>query len=289
MYTISCHLMGGLGNQLFQIFATIALSLKYDKHFIFPYSKSLKTGIERPTYWDTIFSEIKGKTTHVENARSNFTNYTINTMPRIPERSFRYDAGIDANVCNMHEDSCLIGYFQTAKYFAEYYNEIIGILKIREKQNIYGNKCVDKQTVSMHFRVGDYLVKQEYYPVMNVKYYIGALRSVIDTVGENIRVMCFFEEGDRERVGISIAVLKKTFPNVEFEDVDTGISDWEQLLMMSVCEHCIIANSSFSWWGAYLNENENKIVCCPDKWFGPAMHHNDIGDLIPSQWRRICP
>ena len=66
-----------------------------------------------------------------------------------------------------------------------------------------------------------------------------------------------------------------------------GLNDRESLQLMSKCKHNIIANSSFSWWGAYLNENVNKIVCCPDKWFGPAMHHNDIGDLIPNQWRRM--
>ena len=279
MQLISCHLMGGLGNQLFQIFATIALAIKNDRDFIFPYSKTLKTGVERPTYWDTLFSEIKGKTTRQQL-----------DFPLIKERSFRYDRGVAENVKNTHDHCCLMGYFQTAKYFTDCENKIMTMLNIRRRQAEMWKKThadINVPIVSLHFRLGDYLEKQEYYRVLPTKYYAEALKQVIAKIGTGIHVLCFFEEGDRERVKISIDVLKQTFHEVVFEEVDTGISDWEQMLKMSVCEHNIIANSTFSWWGAHLNANPDKIVCCPDVWFGPAMHHNDIGDLIQDDWIRI--
>jgi hypothetical protein len=58
------------------------------------------------------------------------------------------------------------------------------------------------------------------------------------------------------------------------------------MLLMSVCDHNIIANSTFSWWGAYLNQNPSKIVCYPGTWFGPALKH-DTRDLFPTDWVKM--
>jgi hypothetical protein len=75
---------------------------------------------------------------------------------------------------------------------------------------------------------------------------------------------------------------------LEFERGDEPkMEDWQQLLLMSCCRHNIIANSSFSWWAAYFNNNPDKIVCYPDKWFGPQLSHNDTRDLCPENWNRI--
>lgn len=272
---LTCYLMGGLGNQMFQIFATIAIAKQTNRKFIFPYSKTLRTGIERPTYWDTMFAEMKTRT----------TAKPINA-PIIKERTTRYDPDIIHYVNNSIEDCCLGGYFQTPRYFEGCESEIIQMLQIREKQMAVKEECA-KPTIAMHFRLGDYLQKQEYYRILPVTYYVSALRKIMDTIGENVKVFCFFEEGDREKVEISIAVMQKLFNKTDFAKVDTMIPDWKQMLMMSVCDHNIIANSTFSWWGAYLNANKGNIVCCPDIWFGPGMHHNEIGDLIPSKWNRI--
>ena len=57
--------------------------------------------------------------------------------------------------------------------------------------------------------------------------------------------------------------------------------------LMSLCNHNIIANSTFSWWGAYFNHHEDKIVCYPDIWFGPAQGNKYMGDLFPEKWYKV--
>ena len=66
-----------------------------------------------------------------------------------------------------------------------------------------------------------------------------------------------------------------------------GHPDYIELYMMSLCDHNIIANSSFSWWGAWLNENPNKKVIAPKKWFGPAYGDINDNDLVPETWTRL--
>ena len=292
---LSCQLMGGLGNQMFQIFATMGLGMKYKKRVTFPYSEKLETGLTRPTYWDTIFSEIKCVTTYnAENPHKTEQHnaYIVTRMQQILERNFKYDFGVIREVENMYDkEYCLKGYFQTPKYFAENLNIILRELKIREKKEAVKQKYykpTDKKTVSLHFRLGDYLEKQVYHNVLSIRYYVSSIQKIIDKLeNDNLKIIFFFEEGDRERVDVSISVLKRKFPTVEFAEIDTQISDWEQMLYMSNCDHNIIANSSFSWWGAYLNENVDKVVCCPNTWFGPALRHNDTSDMIPDEWNRI--
>ena len=67
---------------------------------------------------------------------------------------------------------------------------------------------------------------------------------------------------------------------------DNTLADWEQMLLMSCCRHNIIANSSYSWWAAYLNTNPDKIVCYPSAWFGPTIGH-DTSDLCPPEWKQF--
>jgi hypothetical protein len=97
----------------------------------------------------------------------------------------------------------------------------------------------------------------------------------------------FCEKEDTAQVCQLVDKLHEIYPMVEFVKVDDSIEDWKQMILMSCCNDHIIANSSFSWWGAYFNDNIDKRVIYPSQWFGPVLQHNDTRDLCPSGWIKI--
>jgi hypothetical protein len=279
--------MGGLGNQLFQIFATISLALSTGKVFLFPYSNTLTTGITRPTYWHTLLDGLLNNTTW-KTAESD--NPRIFSLPEIGEKGFEHDEMVIIRANLEKKPACMHGYFQTYKYFEKHYETIIQLIGLRAKQEEIRNKTTlmnGSPTVSLHFRLGDYVSKQSHHPIMSIKYYVGALTRIIDEIGsETFRVIYFGEKDDETTIKVCIQILEKKFPYLEFVKADLD-EDWEQMLLMSLCDHNVIANSSFSWWGAYFNKNPNKIVCYPTIWFGPAIRNHNTKDLCPPSWVRI--
>ena len=276
MSFVSCYLMGGLGNQLFQIFATFAAAIDANLSVIFQYSETLQVGKQRPTYWHSFLEQLRPFTT---------TSINVYSCPRIAERGFEYKP----IVLSTSTPSCLFGYFQSYKYFDKHFDKIIDLIKLREKQAEIAKTTRVRSgvtTVAMHFRLGDYVALQDYHPVMSVKYYAESLRHIVDKLSnDKFRVVYFNEREDQNTVNVSITVLSRMFPNVEFVKADVD-EDWEQMILMSLCTHNIIANSSFSWWGAYFNPNPDKIVCYPSKWFGPKAADKDTRDLFPAGWTR---
>ena len=288
MTILSCKLMGGLGNQLFQIFATISLALTTSKIYVFPYSDVLTTGIVRRTYWYSLLDNLWNNTTW-NNPEAD--NSRIFSLPQIGERGFEHDELVAIKVNLEKKPVCLHGYFQSYKYFEKHYETIIQLIGLRLKQQAIREKTQvfqgNNTAVSLHFRLGDYVSKQNYHPIMSIKYYMAALTNIIDKVGSNtFRVIYFGEKDDQATIKICIQILEKKFPYLEFVKADLE-EDWEQLLLMSLCHHNVIANSSFSWWGAYFNSNPDKIVCYPSIWFGPALPNHDTKDLCPPNWIRI--
>lgn len=280
--------MGGLGNQLFQIFATISFALTANKVFLFPYSDVLTTGITRRTYWYSLLDKLFTNTTW---SRPEIDNPRIFSLPEIKEKGFEHDELIAIRVNLEKNPACLHGYFQSYKYFEKHYETIIKLIGLRAKQEDIRNKTTllhgGTPTVSLHFRLGDYVEKQSHHPIMSIKYYMGALTHIIDQVGsDTFRVIYFGEKDDETTIKICIQILTKKFPHLEFIKADLE-EDWEQMLLMSCCTHNVIANSSFSWWGAYFNRDPKKIVCYPSIWFGPAMQNHNTKDLCPLSWVKI--
>ena len=85
----------------------------------------------------------------------------------------------------------------------------------------------------------------------------------------------------------TVNIIKQTFSIEPINICDCDIDDWKQMVLMSLCDHNIIANSTFSWWGAYFNTNPKKIVTYPSKWFGEKLNHLNICDLFPIEWTQI--
>ncbi len=270
---LSVTIMGGLGNQLFQIFTAMAYSIRYKKKlFISKYKHDYK---KRPPYWDNLLNTL----TPI------LLDKTI-SLPQYNEKAFHYEE--IPNITNMSFK--LYGYFQSYKYFEDYSETICDLLKIKEWQNKVkiNNKIDYKNTISLHFRIGDYKPLPEHHPMMPVGYYIKALETIIEeTRRDNWNILYFYQESDEEDVNNNIREIKQVSKNINFVPVDHKLLDYEQMLLMSLCEHNIIANSSFSWWGAYFNINKDKIVCRPNIWFGQAMNITNINDMSPPSWREI--
>ena len=278
---IYIDLKGGLGNQLFQIFALINLSLEKKIPFKLPINKNCNYGIDflskRPTYWDNFLKYLKYFTIQFEES------YIV-----IHEISFIYNDLTNLNI-NKFTNIKLSGYFQSEKYFKKNYENILKLIKFEElKNNIKCkyNELFNKNYISLHFRIGDYKIKPENHPILNINYYINSINFIKEKTQIN-NVLYFFEKIDLEIVENNINLLKKKFQDFNFIPIPNNLEDWEQLIIMSCCEHNIIGNSSFSWWGAYLNTNKDKIICRPEIWFGPDMEHCDTSSLFPDDWKKI--
>jgi hypothetical protein len=272
--------MGGLGNQLFQIFATISYAIKSNNECKFLNLKTLGEGTTtvRNTYWDTFLNKLK--------------ILLVYELPQpihvIRETNFTYN---ELNVDDMrNKNVVLFGYFQSYKYFQSHYliiKELLCIDKMRREIIQKTNIQDFNNTISVHFRLGDYKKVQDFHPLATYDYYERAI-SYIQNIHPNreYKVVYFCEDEDIENVLGHIHKLQSIFPFSTFVRGEPQLTDWEQLLLMSNCQHNIIANSSFSWWSAFFNTHATKIVCYPSEWFGTKANIN-TKDLCPSKWIKI--
>jgi hypothetical protein len=274
---ITCKLVGGLGNQLFIIFACISFSILHKQNYFFEDSENTIGITYRTTYWKTLLDKLMPYL------------LTKNSLPRtditIKEKNYFNNVTENKNVL-------LSDYFQSDKYFKNNYSTIIELLDIENKKKtllnenkFYSQQMIDK-CISIHFRIGDYIKLQDYHNILTIEYYKKALEHILLKIDYNPIFLYFCEENDIIQVNEIILSLKKDFSKCIFQKIDESLLDWEQLLLMSCCKHNIIANSTFSWWGAYLNSYTDKIVCYPSQWFGRKNKYC-IDDLFPENWVKI--
>ena len=264
---------GGLGNQLFQAFALMNYCIENGLNFILPSQMQVWDKYRHP-YWDTFFNELK---CYIK------PNEFINSFEEFDEPCFNY-----CKIPNFEVNKILNGYFQSELYFKNNFENICNILHIREKQYAIKDRYVNTEnTISLHFRMGDY-TNPDHHPIMPDAYYINSLNYIINkTNKENWNIYYSCEKEDDDKVLIRINNIKQYFKNLNFIKISNDMEDWEQLLFMSICQNNIIANSTFSWWSAYLNTNNEKIVCYPSVWFGPAKNNLNLKDLHPITWNKI--
>lgn len=280
---ITCKLQGGLGNQLFQIYTTIAYSIQMNNKFFFFNIKELKNPItDRHTYWDTFLKSLTPFLLSPE-------LLDVKSISIVKEKAFSYTA-LSTNY--EKKIKILNGYFQSPKYFDPYFQTINRILRIDDEKarltNKYLNLINKDMPISMHFRQGDYKKLPEHYVILDIEYYRAALNCITQLEPQITNVLYFCEDHDLEDIERMIITLKEEFPLIIFERADTSLEDWEQLILMSLCRYNIIANSTFSWWGAYLNTYKRKRVVCPLKWFGPKVEKiNNLKDLFPEDWIKL--
>lgn len=180
-------------------------------------------------------------------------------------------------------DGYIEWYFQTEKYFSDYMQAIRRDFTFRQplewKNKDFLQKVEWKNTIAIHVRRGDYLLaKNSYIGLTSLEYY----RTAIAMMQERIEnpVFVFFSD-DIEWVQENLEIVDESY----YIDWNTWAKNHEDMRLMSLCRHNIIANSSFSWWGAWLNENPEKIVIAPKRWFHTSAI--DSSDVVPVGWIKL--
>jgi hypothetical protein len=286
------RLAGGLGNQMFQyaVARQLAHALQtglkldltyYDRQHLRAYRlHSLKVSavIASPEE----IAEIKGKANHLPGKVISRLKHELNLVPGwtvIRESRVRpVDRRVMAATGNVYLD----GYWQSEKYFKEIETLIRAEFAVQEPvgcrtQDIAG-KIEANNAVSIHIRRGDYVLNPEtnrLHGTCSLHYYRQAVARIERQLAKP-HFFIFSDEPDWAEANLRLD-LPMTFVSHNGPD-----QDHEDLWLMSLCQHHIIANSSFSWWGAWLSRNPDKTVIAPRNWFRRGGHN--MRDLLPEDW-----
>jgi len=267
---IYCNLKGGLGNMMFQIAATLSLA--------------------KDNYTDAVFPNLITHLNYlnVENKYNPQLNYTDEYKQLNIFKNLKYENSLSSlrtynfpfhyeNI-KIEDTNCEInGFFQSEKYFINnkdyikesfYINEFV----LNKIQNTYKD-VLDRNTTSIHIRRGDYLKLKNHHPSQNMDYF----KNAVELTKQNTEKYVVFSD--------DIEWCKSKFQGNRFVFIENE-RDYVELYLMSLCKNNIISNSSFSWWGAWLNSNENKVIISPKKWFGESIKES-YSDIIPENWKQI--
>ena len=194
------------------------------------------------------------------------------------------DHEFDKKVLELKDEVYLYGHWPSEKYFKDIENIIRAEITLKkelsdEARQIEKN-ILSTSSISLHVRRGDYLNQKmsKIFKICGLDYYKGAIDKILET--ENHPTFFIFSDD----IEWTKSNLKIKFPIVFVSGQD--IKNHEELFLMSLCKHNIIANSSFSWWGAWLNRNHGKIIVAPKAWFVNNDKFN-TNDLIPKTWITI--
>lgn len=265
---------GGLGNQMFQIFAALAYGLELNRPVTIVPSQ------HKTQYWNSVFRYLEPL------LDPNLKLVDVRDLYKFREDNYEIlDRGAISN-----KPVFICGRFQHLKYFDQHIDYIMKQTRLahirREFMDKYAN--VDPNRICMHFRRGDYKTLKCYHLLLDEFYYINALKHMIESKRFNgkIRVACFCEKSEKGEV---IALLDKIRQDSTIHEADIEFSfescehmtDWEQMMYMSTFRHHITSNGTFSWWSAYLSNiksadmvtESNGICTIPKHWFSHNMYY----------------
>lgn len=246
---------GRLGNQLFFVSATIGLAIKNNTEFGFV-SQMGHSSIN----YQSLFEK------------------QLPLTPYIPEKKY-YQSGFAYEEIN-EDDVELIGYFQSEKFFSHCEREIRSQFQFRDElvSSILSEYPTVKDSLSVHIRRGDYVNQPNHHPVVPFEYY----EKILNEISNEYDSILVFSD-DIDWVRNKFIGDKFVFPKFDVND------DLNCFVLMSLCKDNIIANSTYSWWAAWLNKNQNKKVYSPNhkQWFGSSYSNLDTKDLIPNKWIEI--
>jgi hypothetical protein len=288
---IISHILGGLGNQMFQYAAGRALALRKGTNLRVDLTGFANYRFQREFELQRVFKlpDIVASESDVRSIlgwQASPLMRRILTRPGfaalrkrefVVEPHFHYWPGIQG----VSADSYLHGYWQSEKYFSAFADTIRDDFSFRSPltgKNLELAKQVEAcDAVSLHVRRGDYVTDNKTSTILgacSLDYY----REAVPYIARHVSRPHFFVFSDE--ISWAKENLKLDFPCV-YIDQNRGDESYRDMQLMSLCDHHIIANSSFSWWGAWLNPRGDKIVVAPKRWFATDYR---TGDLIPPEW-----
>lgn len=282
---ITIQFSGRLGNLLFQIASTIAYAITTNHAF------SLEAA-PLSAWRHTLFRELNPFI--VESYEDATVSYNEQDAAKITTEP------------SPNDTVRLVGFFQDYRIFDGFHAQILSItgLSRRRAEVIESGKFdlrrggdASGPVVSMHVRRGDYEDARCYHLLLNEYYYRNSVVNIASRYGSEtkVRVVVFCEPGAKE-IAVRIAdAVKSTTDSlgykveyVQFDSLcESPVEDYEELLAMSSCDHHIIANSTFSWWAAYLNPAQQKIVCYPDQFYNHQLYYLSTDGLEMPGWTKI--
>jgi hypothetical protein len=295
--TIITQLKGGLGNQMFRYAAGKALAaekgfeLQIDISFLIANSTDHGDFIARP-YELGIFPAITEKVIDIDKQHQPLLWRKVKrklgigslSVPVYKETSFAFNNSF----VEVEAPTVLDGDLQSEKYFKRHKELIRKSFRFQNlPSNDPNNALIDfakKETViSVHVRRGDYLnaYNSAINGICSKDYYETTIKMMRDRFPD---ATFFFFSNDMEWVKQELTHLTD---RCRFIEGNTSRNSWKDMYLMSVCKHNIIANSSFSWWGAWLNVNVNKTVIAPSRWFNSCNPFYNTSDLLPENWIKI--
>jgi hypothetical protein len=285
--------IGGVGNQMFQYAFAYALSQRN--------KKTMKIDISNFDSYDLRTFELNYFNISPEIAtieEINQLKYKSESWPlkqlrklrRLPPRlskDYYQEAHFhfDKNALSLGKDVYFEGYWQSEKYFYDFRNDLLEQFTLTEavssKAQKYEQLIENSESVSLHIRRGDYVsntLTNDYHGTCGINYYKNAILNIKEKANDS-HFFIFSDDLIWAKANLNF------IDNITFIELDSGAPDIEEMYLMSCCNHNIIANSSFSWWGAWLNKNTEKKVIAPSKWFNDESL--DTKDLLPEGWTVI--
>ena len=268
---ISFHFHGELGNNLFQLATCLNTCITHNSEY--ECLNTRETWVTKPLEINSLFDydfKLKDKLTQ------NYDQYLHNDVLDLNDANYNFGY----SVLPYKNNVAYRGYFQSEKYFYDIKDELkntyfkLNTDTIKYINSKYG-KCL-RNSISVHVRLGGDRHKcLDIFPVTPIEFYQNAIDLICETTNiENVNV---FSDNMTE--------ARKMFPNtVNFIEHETNIVD---LTFMSMCSHNILGNSTFSWWGAWLNKNDNIVVVPDSDWFGGRLSALNRNDLFPSRWIKL--
>jgi len=281
------RLIGGLGNQMFQYAFYRSLDemgheVKLDLSGFDYYHRH--NGYEL----DKVFNLSYEKATCEE--IEHFVSATPGIISNIKKRFFNKNVYVEKDISykeevfNIDGEVYYEGYWQSEKYFQGISDLILKSYEFRaplDGKNLdISKKIQTENSVGIHVRRGDYITNQDaarlHGGICDADYYMRAVK----TIGEKVHNPIYYIfSDDKEWVKENL----RTGNNQHYVDWNYGEDSYRDMQLMSMCKHNIIANSSFSWWGAWLNKNPEKIVVAPSRWF----NKREAKDIVPQNWLRV--